>query len=115
MGTLSALEPKANQILACEQAAYTTNNPASRDAFDRSCRVLPGGVSRTLCYFPPFPCQTAYGDGCWMVDLDENRRLDLFNCATTLILGHRPPVVVKADTSRPHEKPLDGRVHSRRR
>lgn len=31
-----------------------------------------------------------------MVDVDGHRRLDLFNCATTLILGHRPPVVVKA-------------------
>jgi glutamate-1-semialdehyde 2,1-aminomutase len=31
-----------------------------------------------------------------MVDVDGHRRLDLFNCATTLILGHRPPVVMKA-------------------
>ncbi len=96
MATLKELEPRAKEILAREQAAYERNNPKSKEAFERSCRVLPGGVSRTLCYFPPFPCQTAYGDGCWMVDVDGNRRLDLFNCATTLILGHRPPVVVKA-------------------
>ena len=96
MAALKELEPRANEILACEQAVYTKNNPMSRAAFDRSCRVLPGGVSRTLCYFPPFPCQTAYGEACWMVDVDGNRRLDLFNCATALILGHRPTVVVKA-------------------
>ncbi len=96
MATLSDLEPKAEEILARERAAYEQSNPKSKVAFERSCRVLPGGVSRTLCYFPPFPCQTAYGDGCWMVDVDGHRRLDLFNCATTLILGHRPPVVVKA-------------------
>ena len=96
MGTLKELEPKAAEILACEQAAYERSNPKSKEAFERSCRVLPGGVSRTLCYFPPFPCQTAYGEGCRMVDVDGHRRLDLFNCATTLILGHRPPVVVKA-------------------
>ena len=96
MATLAELEPKAKQILERERAAYEKNNPKSKEAFERSCRVLPGGVSRTLCYFPPFPCQTAYGEGCRMVDLDGHRRLDLFNCATTLILGHRPPVVVKA-------------------
>ncbi|MBP1775379.1 MAG: glutamate-semialdehyde -aminomutase, partial [candidate division NC10 bacterium] len=90
MGTLKELEPKAAEILACEQAAYERSNPKSKEAFERSCRVLPGGVSRTLCYFPPFPCQTAYGEGCRMVDVDGHRRLDLFNCATTLILGHRP-------------------------
>jgi glutamate-1-semialdehyde 2,1-aminomutase len=96
MGKLKEMEPKAKEILARERAAYERSNPKSREAFERSCRVLPGGVSRTLCSFPPFPCQTAHGESCWMVDVDGNRRLDLFNCATTLILGHRPPVVVKA-------------------
>jgi glutamate-1-semialdehyde 2,1-aminomutase len=96
MGMLKKLEPKAAEILAREQAAYERSNQKSKEAFERSCRVLPGGVSRTLCYFPPFPCQTGCGEGCWMVDVDGHRRLDLFNCATTLILGHRPPVVVKA-------------------
>lgn len=96
MATLAELEPRAREILAREQAAYEAANPKSRDAYERSCRVLPGGVSRTLCYFPPFPFQTAYGEGCRLVDADGNRRLDLFNCATTLILGHRPPVVIKA-------------------
>jgi glutamate-1-semialdehyde 2,1-aminomutase len=96
MATLRDLEPTAKEILKQERAVYEKSNPKSREAFERSCRVLPGGVSRALCYFPPFPCQTAYGDGCWMVDADGHRRLDLFNCATALILGHRPPVVVKA-------------------
>ena len=96
MGILQEFERKANTILTQEQAAYERNNPKSKAAYARSSRVLPGGVSRTLCYFPPFPCQTAYGEACWMVDVDGNRRLDLFNCATTLILGHRPSVVVNA-------------------
>ncbi len=96
MAALAELEPRARQILERERVVYEASNPRSREAFERSCRVLPGGVSRTLCYFPPFPCQTAYGEGCRVVDVDGHRRLDLFNCATTLILGHRPPVVVKA-------------------
>ena len=96
MAMLQALEPRAKEVLAKEQAAYEKRNPKSREAYERSSRVLPGGVSRTLCYFPPFPCQTFCGEGCFMVDVDGNRRLDLFNCATTLILGHRPPLVMKA-------------------
>ncbi len=96
MTMLRELEPKAKEILERERTAYEKSNPKSKQAFERSCRVLPGGVSRTLCYFPPFPCQTAYGEACWMADVDGHRRLDLFNCATTLILGHRPAVVVKA-------------------
>jgi glutamate-1-semialdehyde 2,1-aminomutase len=96
MATLSELEPRAQEILTREQVTYERENPKSRDAFERARRVLPGGVTRGLCYFPPFPCQTESGDGAWITDLDGNRRLDLFNCATSLILGHRPPAVMKA-------------------
>lgn len=96
MATLRELEGRAQGILEAERTAYERQNPRSREAYERSRRVLPGGVSRTLCYFPPFPSQAAAGEGCWIEDLDGHRRLDLFNCATTLILGHRPPVVVKA-------------------
>jgi glutamate-1-semialdehyde 2,1-aminomutase len=95
MPTLAECDSRAQGILAREQAIYERSNPRSREAHARSCRVLPGGVSRTLCYFPPFPCQTVSGEGCWVTDLDGHRRLDLFNCATTLILGHRPPVVMR--------------------
>jgi glutamate-1-semialdehyde 2,1-aminomutase len=96
MANLAELEPRAGEILEREQKAYEAANPKSREAFHQSLRVLPGGVTRSLCFFPPFPCYADYGEGCHFVDIDGNRRLDLFNCATTLILGHRPPAVTKA-------------------
>ena len=96
MPTPKELEPRAQEILGREQKAYEVANPKSREAFQRSIRVLPGGVTRTLSFFPPFPCYADYGEGCYFVDIDSNRRLDLFNNATSLILGHRPPVVTKA-------------------
>lgn len=96
MSRLAELESRAREILRREQKQFEERNPKSRAAYERSRRVLPGGVSRTLCYFPPFPCQSERGEGCWLWDLDGNRRLDLFNCATTLILGHRPAPVMKA-------------------
>ncbi len=96
MASLAELENRAQEILGREQKAYETANPKSHEAFQRSIRVLPGGVTRTLCFFPPFPCYADYGEGCYFVDIDGNRRLDLFYNATSLILGHRPPVVMKA-------------------
>jgi glutamate-1-semialdehyde 2,1-aminomutase len=96
MANLSELELRAHEILAREQRTYEEQNPRSRAAYERSRRVLPGGVSRTLCHFAPFPCQSERGEGSWLWDLDGNRRLDLFNCATTLILGHRPAPVMDA-------------------
>jgi glutamate-1-semialdehyde 2,1-aminomutase len=96
MPRLAALEPRAREVLGRERKAYEAANPKSREFFRRSTRVLPGGVTRALCFFPPFPCVADYGEGCWFVDIDGNRRLDLFNNATSLILGHRPPAVMKA-------------------
>lgn len=96
MANLTALEPRAQEILGRERKVYEAANPKSREAYQHSTRVLPGGVTRQLCYFPPFPCYADFGEGCWFVDIDGNRRLDLFNNATSLILGHRPQPVMKA-------------------
>jgi glutamate-1-semialdehyde 2,1-aminomutase len=96
MASLAGLEPRAREILRCEREAYEAANPKSREAFQQSLRVLPGGVTRLLCFFPPFPCYADLGEGCYFVDIDGNRRLDLFNNATSLILGHRPQAVTKA-------------------
>jgi len=96
MATLAELTPRARDILGREQKAYEIANPKSREAYHHSTRVLPGGVTRALCFFPPFPCYADYGEGCFFVDIDGNRRLDLFNNATSLILGHRPPAVMKS-------------------
>jgi glutamate-1-semialdehyde 2,1-aminomutase len=96
MANLTELAPRAQEILEREQEAYEAANPKSREAYQHSTRVLPGGVTRALCFFAPFPCYAYYGEGCWFVDIDGNRRLDLFNNATSLILGHRPPAVMKA-------------------
>jgi len=96
MVNLAELERRGREILRQEQKAYEEANPKSRAEFERSLRVLPGGVTRSLCFFPPFPCYADYGEGCSFVDIDGNRRLDLFNNATSLILGHRPQPVMKA-------------------
>ena len=96
MTNLATLERGAHEILEREQEAYIAANAKSRQAFQQSLRVVPGGVTRLLCFFPPFPCYADYGEGCYFVDLDGNRRLDLFNNATSLILGHRPQAVMKA-------------------
>lgn len=96
MANVTELEPRAQEILDRERKAYEEANPKSREAYQHSTRVLPGGITRQLCFFPPFPCYADFGEGCWFVDIDGNRRLDLFNNATSLILGHRPQAVMKA-------------------
>src|SRR5262249_56697589 len=48
----------------------------------------------------PRPIYAAAGDGCWITDVDGDRRLDLLNNYTSLIHGHAHPAVTSAATQR---------------
>jgi glutamate-1-semialdehyde 2,1-aminomutase len=71
----------------------------SAAAFDRACRVIPGGVNSPARAFggvggkPPF---IARGEGPYLFDIDGNRYLDYVGSWGPLILGHSHPRVVSA-------------------
>jgi len=79
-------------------ADYVELNPRSRAHFERAVGALAGGTTRTTVFFEPYPPVLVRGEGCWVVDLDGNRRLDFLNNYTSLILGHADPGVVAAVT-----------------
>jgi glutamate-1-semialdehyde 2,1-aminomutase len=68
--------------------------------FARAQDVLPGGNSRTTVYMAPRPPYADSGDGCWITDVDGDRRLDCLNNYTALIHGHAHPAIVAAATQR---------------
>jgi glutamate-1-semialdehyde 2,1-aminomutase len=75
---------------------YHQATPKSRSYSQRAMNFLPGGVTRTLSFFHPYPTYIRRGQGCKVIDVDGNERIDFFNNATSLILGHAHPAVVKA-------------------
>ena len=79
-----------------ELEAYHRQNPRSAARFAEAQHVLAGGNSRLTAYFAPFPFYVERGEGCAIYDLDGNRRLDFYNNATSLILGHCNPQVTAA-------------------
>jgi len=76
--------------------------PGSKSAtlFARAQGVLPGGNSRTTVYMAPYPPYAAAGQGCWITDVEGDRRLDCLNNYTALIHGHAHPTIVEAATRR---------------
>ncbi|HET9496994.1 MAG TPA: aminotransferase class III-fold pyridoxal phosphate-dependent enzyme, partial [Candidatus Limnocylindria bacterium] len=68
--------------------------------FARAQGVLPGGNSRTTVYMAPYPPYAASGEGCWVTDVEGDRRLDCLNNYTALIHGHAHPAIVEAATRR---------------
>lgn len=81
---------------ASETAAYERANPRSAARFAEAQQVLAGGNSRLTAYFKPFPFYVERAQGCELIDIDGNRRLDFYNNATSLILGHANPQVAAA-------------------
>ncbi len=84
--------------LAAARADYVASHPTSASAHDRSRRVQPGGNTRSVLAYDPFPFRVAEASGKWLTDVDGNRVLDLLGNYTAGLLGHSPAVVRDAAT-----------------
>lgn len=72
---------------------YADANPTSADWAQRAADVLPGGNTRSVLHFEPFPFRVASADGQHLVDVDGHRYLDLLGNYTAGLLGHSPEPV----------------------
>ncbi|MEI7687067.1 MAG: glutamate-1-semialdehyde 2,1-aminomutase [Planctomycetota bacterium] len=73
----------------------------SEAAFERACRLIPGGVNSPARAFGGVggkPLFIARGEGPYLFDIDGNRYLDYIGSWGPLILGHSHPAVVQAVT-----------------
>src|SRR6516164_2596946 len=75
------------------------NRARSEQAFQRACKLIPGGVNSPARAFGAVggqPVFIARGEGPYLFDLDGNRYLDYVGSWGPLILGHAHPRVVAA-------------------
>ncbi len=68
----------------------------SEKLYNRSCKVMPGGVSSPIRAFSPYPSFISRGEGGMMCDVDGNEMIDLCLGYGPLILGHGHPAVFEA-------------------
>ena len=77
-------------------AEYGIRTERSREISGRLERSIPGGNTRSLAYFPPYPLTISSGSGCRIRDADGNEFIDLLNNYTASIHGHAVPAVNEA-------------------
>jgi glutamate-1-semialdehyde 2,1-aminomutase len=77
-------------------ADYRRRTPTSAARFEEARRVMPGGDTRTVAFYPPYPLTVDRGQGCRFTDVDGNAYIDLLNNYTSLIHGHAHPAIVAA-------------------
>ncbi len=75
---------------------YRARTPASAAIGARAARVLPGGDTRSVTYYPPYPLTIARGAGPFLWDVDGNRYVDLLGNYTSLVHGNAYPPIVEA-------------------
>jgi glutamate-1-semialdehyde 2,1-aminomutase len=89
MPTIDAVD----QAVADARARYVDRRPQSERAHREACAWLPGGNTRTVLHFDPFPFRVARGSGCELVDLDGHVYVDLLGEYTAGLYGHSEPAI----------------------
>ena len=79
--------------LAGAAAAYARSNPESARRYQSASIVMPGGNTRSVLYYPPFPLCIVRGEGCALWDADGHRYTDMLAEFTAGIYGHSDPTI----------------------
>ncbi len=90
---MSAVPAGQGTGLAAEYAART---PGSADHYRQACGYLPGGETRSVTLYQPYPVVLAEGCGALVRDIDGNEYVDVLNNYTALVHGHGFGPVVEA-------------------
>ncbi|MCP5024975.1 MAG: aminotransferase class III-fold pyridoxal phosphate-dependent enzyme [Actinomycetia bacterium] len=75
------------------RAAYVASHRGSAAANDRARVVMPGGNTRSVLHFDPFPFRVASAADATLVDVDGHRYVDFCGNYTAGLLGHSPGLI----------------------
>ena len=89
---MPAIATRQNADLASSLAearhAYMVARPASQALHQQALAVMPGGNTRSVLAYGPFPTAMAFGTDCRLRDIDEHEYLDLCGEYTAGLFGH---------------------------
>ena len=77
---------------------FRDRTPGSLEAYLKAEPMIPGGCPGGLGYMLPYPLYVERGEGCYIVDVDGNRYVDMVNADWLLPLGYGNERMVAAIT-----------------
>ncbi|HET8995773.1 MAG TPA: aminotransferase class III-fold pyridoxal phosphate-dependent enzyme [Acetobacteraceae bacterium] len=86
--------------------AYVARNPKSFSRYVEATAVMPGGNTRTVLFYEPFPIAIARAEGCRLWDMDNAEYIDFLGEYTAGIYGHSHKVIRAAV-----DRALDGGIN----
>jgi len=78
------------------KARYAAKRPKSNELFERAAVVMPGGSTRSVLDFQPFPFRIASATGSRITDIDGHEYIDVLGDYSAGLLGHDPGPVEAA-------------------
>jgi glutamate-1-semialdehyde 2,1-aminomutase len=94
MGRISNLS--VDEALAQARERYAAMNPTSLAENLRAQAVLPGGSTRSVLHFDPFPLTMAKGVDAELFDVDGHRYIDFIGEYSAGLFGHSNPIIKQA-------------------
>lgn len=79
-------------------ARYVAANPASRARHETARASLPGGNTRSVLWYEPFPVAIVEGRGCRLRDMDGHDYVDFVSEYSAGLYGHSDPEIMAAMT-----------------
>ena len=77
-----------DSAVADARQRFTAANPKSLERHRQAAAALPGGNTRAVLWYRPFPLTLTGGTGCHVVDLDGHRYVDLVSEYSAGLYGH---------------------------
>jgi len=75
---------------------YVSANPKSAARHSSAKSAMPGGNTRTVLHYSPFPLAWAKGEGAHLTDLDGHDYTDFLGEYSAALYGHSNPVILEA-------------------
>lgn len=75
---------------------FTAANPLSAKRHAQACRVFPGGNTRSVLHYDPFPLSLVKGSGVDLWDIDGHHYIDFLGEYTAGLFGHSNPTITES-------------------
>jgi glutamate-1-semialdehyde 2,1-aminomutase len=76
------------------RARYADRRPLTQQLHRQAEAVMPGGNTRTVLHYQPFPLRVVRGEGAMLYDADGHAYVDLLGEYTAGLFGHSEPRIV---------------------
>jgi glutamate-1-semialdehyde 2,1-aminomutase len=83
-------------LVADAEQRFAERYPESSKQLSMAAAVMPGGNTRSVLFYDPFPIVMVRGEGCRLWDLDGHEYVDFLGEFTAGIYGHSHPVIRQA-------------------